>query len=440
MRLTVLLMALPMLVACVTDQEVEVSPKCAILSFSVGSITSSVTTKKYDSEGNAIDTVVQRVLPGSDISFNIDQVNGRIYTVDSLPKWVDLTRVVPSFSCYGNVFGKVVADDDTFYRLTSGVDSVNFSKTVELMCVSTDGISSKTYKVDIYRHLSNTDTLEWKSVASNIVFSGYNKAFSAGGKVFAFAKNAEGENVGACADVDDPSTWDFSRVPVDCGSVVMFGGAFYGLGEDGYIYKSAPDDLASAWEKASDVQVERLLAADDYYIYAYDGLAIIGSADLCTWTEQGSADLDMLPETALSSCNYASRTNGNLQIVVMTGLTSKNADYGVSWYKVSSADSNTNQRWSYIKVTPDNHNGLPRLDNLSVTHYNGALYAIGAEEEGYAPLYRSDDNGITWHEQTEKYFIPADLDSANGAASIVTVGEEMWIIQENGQIWRGAIR
>ncbi|MCH5176140.1 MAG: hypothetical protein J1F40_09655 [Prevotellaceae bacterium] len=440
LRFTVLLMALPMFVACVKDQEVESSPKCAILSFSVSNITSSVTTKKYDSNGNATDTVVRRVVSGSDIHFNIDQVNGRIYTVDSLPKWIDLTRVVPVFSSYGNVFGKVVENDETYYGIASGSDSINFSKTVELLCVSTDGLSSKTYKVDMYRHTSDMDTLEWKSVTSDLKISGLNKAFSIEGKVFAFAKNAVGENVVTCTD-NDPAAWSAPVViPVDCGSIVVFRGAFYGLGADGYIYKSAPAQLATEWEKVSDISVERLLAADDYYIYLYDGMAIIGSADLSTWTEQGSADLDMLPETAINSCNYVSRTNSNMQTVVMTGTTSKNTENGVSWYKVSSTDSNTNQKWSYIRVTADNPYGLPLLGNLSVTRYEGALYAIGVEEEGYQTLYRSDDNGITWHVQAEKYLIPADLDAANGAASIVAVGEEMWIIQESGQIWRGSIR
>ena len=439
LKVVVLLAALPLLVACVKDEVVETSPKCAIISFSVGDIASWVTTKKYDSEGNATDTVVKKILSGSDIAFNIDQVKGRIYTVDSLPKWVDLTHVVPSFSCYGNVFGQVVEDDETFYGIVSGADSINFTKTVELVCMSTDGISTKKYTVDIYRHTSDTDTLEWKLVNSNLLFSGLNKAFNLDGKVFAFAKNAEGENVVAYADEADPSRWNTTTMPVDCGSVVMFGGAFYGLGADKYIYK-ASDLLVSAWEKASDIQVERLLAADDYYIYVYDGMAIIGSPDLNTWMEQGSVDLDMLPETAINSCNYALRTNDNLQTVVMTGITSNNTKNGVSWYKVSSIDSNTNQRWSYIRVTDDNPYGLPLLGNLSVTHYDGSLYAIGVEEGGYEALYRSDDNGITWHSQTEKYLIPADLNASDGVASIVSVGEEMWIIQENGRIWRGSIR
>ena len=101
---------------------------------------------------------------------------------------------------------------------------------------------------------------------------------------------------------------------------------------------------------------------------------------------------------------------------------------------------NTNQPWAYIQVTPDNPFGLPRLHHLSVTRYNKALYAIGAENGAYKYLYRSDDNGIAWHPQTEKYPMPADLDADKGAASIVAVDKQLWIIQENGTIWQGSIQ
>ena len=155
----VLMMTVLACASCIKDDDTTTSPECAIVSFSVGSIKSYVTTKKYDSEGNATDTIVQRTYSGSDIYFNIDQVNGRIYNVDSLPVWIDLSRVVPSYTCYGSLFGKVVEGDELFYHLTSGKDFIDFSKPVELVCVSTDGLSSKYYTVDIRKHVSATDTL-----------------------------------------------------------------------------------------------------------------------------------------------------------------------------------------------------------------------------------------------------------------------------------------
>lgn len=428
--------------SCLSSDEVATAPECAILSWSVGSIKSNVLSKKYDSQGNATDTIVSKTLAGSDIYFNIDQVNGHIYTVDSLPNWVDLTRVVPTFTSYGQVFGQVVEGDELYYALTSGSDSIDFSKTVELVCISTDGLGSKHYKVDIYQHQYATDTLEWTSVTTNLDIQGESKVFSADDKVFVFAANAEGNSVVTYASMKDATTWSTPvSIPIELGQVVMWDGKFYGLGGDGYIYAATSEEQAATWTKVSEKQVKRLLAADAYYLYAYDGTAIVGTEDLDTWTVQGTSDLDMLPETSMNAFSYASSTNTVLQVVVMTGLSNQNNTHGVSWYKLTSQDNNANQPWAYIQVTLENVYGLPHLDYLSTTYYKGALYAIGATAEGtYEYLYRSDDNGITWHPQTEMYPVPADLSGENGAASIAAVGNSLWILQENGKIWRGSIQ
>ena len=249
--MAMLLMALCVCVSCIKDNNtVELSPECAIVSFSVGNITSSVVTKKYDKDGNATDTVVSRTISGSDIFFNIDQVHGRIYNVDSLPNWVDLSHIIPAFSNYGHVLGKIKKDDDLYYLLTSGVDSVDCSKSVELICIATDGMSSKHYTLDIYKHVDATDTLEWKSVESNLNIAGQSKVYCTDNKVFAFAKNDEGESVvtfvegtmeaSSSQPVYDAAQWSAPCVmPVDWASVVLFDEMFYGLGADGYIYRAA---------------------------------------------------------------------------------------------------------------------------------------------------------------------------------------------------------
>lgn len=448
----VLAMTLLVLAACSKDDDTVPSPKCAILSFSVSDITSAVPYKTYDSNGNATTAYVNRTIQGSNIPFNIDQVSRHIYTVDSLPNWINLTRVVPTFSSYGYVRLRV---GDTYYGVTSGSDSIDFSKTVELLCVSTDGQASTTYTVDLYKHVDNTDTLEWKGLTTNLSISGQFKPILCGDKVYAFGKNAGGASVVTAASTTNAATWDTpATIPVDGGSVVLFKNAFYGLGTDGCIYTATPEQVTTTWTKASDRTVQRLLAADGLRLYAYDGAAIIGTAnpntwdtstgttptDGTVWTTQGTTDLGQLPETFINSICHTSSTNSTMQVAVMTGVSSNNTSHGVSWYKVSSTDTSIDQPWAYMQVTNDNTYGLLHLDYLSTTRYDGALYTLGKDSGEYRYLYRSDDNGITWHALSSKYPIPADLKAANGAASIVCVGSKLWIIQENGQVWQGSIR
>lgn len=436
-----LLLIITTLPSCLKNDEEQTSSTCAIVSFSVGNITSYVTEKKYDTNGNARDTLVKRIVSGSSIYFNIDQVNNLIHVVDSLPHWINLTRVVPSYSSYGQVLLKASGGEDLYSSLRSGTDSIDFSDKVELLCVSTDGTAKRTYTVDIYKHKVATDTLKWRTSASNLNITEPTKAFYVDGSVYLFAKNSGSESIVTYADENDPTVWSAPvTIPVDHASINLFGNNFYGLGDDEYIYRAAPEQVDGTWEKAADRTVKRLLAADKYRLYAYDGSAIVGTSDFTQWEEQGMDDLDMLPETAINSSSYASSTNDQLQIAVMSGLSSNNSENGVTWFKISSTDATTDQPWSYIQVTPDNAYGMPILNHLSVTCYNRSLYAIGMEEGEYRYLYRSDDNGITWHPQTRKATVPTDLDATNGTACIVTVDKNLWIIQENGNVWHGSMQ
>lgn len=440
--MAVLMMTVFSLVSCLSDDTIETTPQCAITGFTINSITCDVKVKKYDQYGHATDTIVQKTLYGTQVHFNIDQLNGHIYTTDSLPNWVDLTAVVPNTLSQGDVYYKLQEEEDErYFPLVSGTTTIDFSKTVELLCASTDALSKRIYKVDIYKRTSNADTLEWKSLATNLTIVGESKAFHVGGKVYVFAQNEAAVPVVTSADSKNAGNWSTPiTVPVDNNSVVWFNGHFYGLGSDGYIYSATPEQLENDWTKASPKKVERLLAADAFNLYAYDGEAIIGSADLTTWTTQGTTDLDMLPETSINASAYTSTTNQNLQVVVMTGLSSQNSENGVVWHKSSAADMSINQPWAYIEVTPDNTYGMPHFGHTSMTSYKDALYAIGTESGTYKYLYRSDDNGITWHSQEGKYPIPDDLKSANGIASIVAVDKDLWIIQEDGKVWQGSIQ
>ena len=437
--MAVLMMTVLVLASCMGSDDIKTTPECAITGFSINSITCDVKTKKYDQNGKATDTLVSRTMYSSQIFFNIDQLNGHIHTVDSLPNWVDLTKVVPTVNAQGDVYYKTEEDDILYYPLNSGSTILDFNKTVELLCASTDGLSKRIYKVDIYKHVANTDTLEWKSTTSNLSIVGTSKVFYVDGKVYVFAQNKSKKAVVTSAKDEDAATWSTpATIPVDEGSIVLFNNNFYGLGSDGYIYRSTPEQV-STWEKVSDQQVERLLAADAYYLYAFNGTSIISTSDFNTWTEEETNDAEMLPETSINALTYPSGTNQNLQVAVMTGVSSQNTLHGVTWCKTSTLDESTNQPWAYIQVTGDNAYGMPHFDYPSVTYYNGALYAIGEEEDAYTKLYRSDDNGITWHQQ-EKYPLPEDLKSADGVASIVAVNQKIWIIQENGKVWQGSIQ
>ena len=224
---------------------------------------------------------------------------------------------------------------------------------------------------------------------------------------------------------------------IDWQSVTVFDGKMYALTTDGVLCQSTNEERGENWtpvETATETFV-RLLSADNNYLYAFDGEKIVGTKDLCEWTDCGSADMDMLPETCVFSTYYTSRTNYSMSNVVMGGLSRNNDKNAVIWYKVSSADPTMDQTWNYVQVTDENEYGCPKLANFSVAYFANELYAIGGEYEG---LYTSADNGISWRLVEEKRMLPDDFDRQSGKpASLVAGNGCLWIIQSGGNVWCG---
>ncbi len=434
--------------SCMESEDVEASPQCGIVSFSVGDIKSYVTTKKYDNKGNARDTIISKTISGKGIYFNIDQVNGIIFNVDSLPKWTNLTRVVPSFTAYGNAFVKLKENGtDLYYILTSGQDSLDFSNPVEIMSLASDGKSTKKYTVKINKHLSDIDTLVWNSANANLEALNIKRTYVANDKMFIFANDNNGIPVVSYTSKESgqygtlwsaPTALTGAEGVIDANSIVLFNGAFYTTDSEGYIYKSTPGGFATDWTKVSSQKVMRILAADNQYLYAFDGNDIIGSKNMTDWTKQGSADIDMLPETCINYTSRPSKTNQFMSVVTMSGI--NNMNHRVNWFKMTSEEDSANEPWAFIQTTNDNAFAMPRFSNLSVTYYNNALCAIGMKDGEYDYIYRSEDNGITWHAIKEMYLLPEDLSANDGAATLIAVDDDLWIIQENGKVWLGSVR
>lgn len=432
--------------SCLKDEETVTSPECSITSFTVGDIKSGIKTTAKDGS----DSTYYKTLDGDDIYFNIDQIKNRIDGVDSLPSWTDLSRVVPTITSDGYIYVREKGDS-LFSYFNSGSDSIDFTSPVEFMVVAYDGLSTKTYTARMYKSTNNVDSLVWTNVASNnLKLNGYHKSLVYDERIYVFAKTDSGMTVTSSSLNSNGRTWTTPVVAsgdgaaLDYSSVLKYGDKLYALDADGSLYTSDSQSLGKEWKKATDKTFERLLAADNTYIYAYDGSEIVSSADLNTWTGCGDADLDYLPTSSLSFASYTSKTNGSMNALSLVGL-SDNSDNAVVWYKVSSPNSMSNQDWSYMKQDDGNEYVCPKLENLSIVRYDNRLFAIGGKSltddssVAYSGVYASDDNGLSWRLQTEDIGLPAALSGQNVPVSITTDGTYVWLIQSGGSIWRGII-
>ena len=425
--------------SCMKDEdEILSSPECVITKFTVGDIDTEVSIKLASGK----DTIVTRTIGGSSVAFNIDQINNKIYSVDSLPSWVDISGVIPTVNSTGYVYIKE-GDETDFHQFASGTDSVDFTKPVKFLIIATDGVSTKEYTAQIFKKDSEADSLAWKSVeGADLQLEGAHRTLTLADRIYVFGESEGQAIVTSSSFLSEGASWrkpaqlTCEQGSVDWTSVVAYNGYLYALNTEGHICRSTNDERGETWSVVSDRVFARLLGTDELYLYACDESGIWGSADLQNWAECGSSDLDMLPETNIATVSYVSKTNSAMRNAVMCGLTSANSDNAVVWYKVSSANESINQKWNYVQVAADNVYACPKLDNLSIICHNAEMYAIGGNNAG---IYVSADNGISWHLQTKKKLLPAEVTGQSTPASMVAGNGYLWLIQSGGKVWRGKI-
>ena len=419
-----------------SEDENEGTPTCVIASFSIGDIVSPYTTTV-----NGVDTTYSRTIAGGTVYFNIDQVNGIISSVDSLPYWANIKRIVPTISYTGSIYCRQGGEGNEFRYFSSGNDSIDFSQEVEFLVVSSDGKYTKNYKAFIYKSENEKDSLAWNSVSTNLSLEGEHRSLARDGQLYVFAYNGGQPTVTTAAADGTSLSWTTPTQlsePINYQSVTVFQGAFYALDDNSHVCWS---DDAVNWEVLNDeLTFERILAADSQRIYAADGTDLWASTNGTDWEAQGLKNIDMLPEMPVSYAAYTSKTNAKLQNVVMLGYNPA-ADKAVTWFKIS-ANSESDQQWNYINISDDNHYPMPDFTYMQMVRYNGCLLAVGKGAQGltdFADLYQSDDNGITWHAATTKYAMVKELAGSQLPLTMTVCGKNIWIIQSGGKCWRGVI-
>lgn len=439
-----LLFATWTLTSCLKDNDTVTTPECSITSFSVGDFVSQVKVTRTD----GTDTTYSRTISGKNVFFNIDQVNNVISNVDSLVSWANVTRLVPTVYADGSVVYKY-ANDSIYYYFNSGKDSIDFTNPVEFVVLAYDGVNRKSYTVKVNKSATDADSLIWTRLNSaDITLSGKSHSVVANNHLYVFADNDGTPTVCSTSFLSEGVSWTqpetltaTDNTVIDYASVVVFNDVFYALGNDGRIYQTTPYEHGQNWTKVNDLTFKQLLGADSFRLYTSDGTQIMGSEDLQNWITYGTSHIDLLPQTNISTACYTSKTNSNIDVVVMAGLNSALEDYASVWYKLSAYDNDVDQEWNYINISSENKWALPKMEGLQMFHYNNHLYALGLSTDGsgYQTFYRSDDNGITWREVTSLFMPPMSLRGTTEPISICVSGGNIWMVQSGNKVWRGRL-
>ena len=437
------------------NQNYDLTSDVAISSFSIGSIAVPDTLK--DSSGK--DSIVYDSVIGSDYKFTIDQQSNLIYNVDSLPVETNVKKVTTSLSLsYGYAVTYVKNGQDTLWTSS---DSIDFTNPVTFKAYALNG-SIRQYQVKVNVHQVDPDSLQWTLLQGadlNIPARAQHKAVYNEGRMYLFAHTTGGTLVNSSADGNTWSGWESVSLSgnVDHTSVLALNGTLYMLC-DNRLYASS-DGIN--WDAAATSDTfDKLFAASPRLgeLYAQSGTNIkaIACSDYST-KSVGTTDTDFLPVQNISYAVTSVSTNPGIERLILTGTRNPelaNDTTAVVWTKLSSEPE-----WTYYPLAPNNTLGCPKLQGLATFAYDGKLYAFGGDYDmpaevprpsGFKPfqyLYESEDNGISWHPQTNKVMLPASfLNRTADFSYLVDRDNFIWIFwgpssQTDGktEVWRGRI-
>lgn len=426
-----------------SDEEVyEYSSNSSIISFSINNIET-----KYKAIVDGKDTTLTTTVYSSNYPFVIDQTQGLIYNVDSLPYGTDVSKVVVNINADGIVF--IAATTDSIWEET---DSLNYENPIQFKVRAYNGTMGRTYTSMVNVHKQDPEKMTWSKLQSN--FSKdiqVQKAVYYKDQIFVFAEQDNQIAVTRTLS-SNGNIWETPQpidIPVkaDYSSVIVWKDFLYILAEN-QLYQS---DNGINWIK---VQTEQKLSSLIAGIQLSTDQKLIGITTDNSYTESTDGNNwttftglpDNFPVGTYYYAAYPLKTNANINRIVVMGQNQLVADTtNVIWTQLASE-----HEWFPLTME-DNPNSCPNLRNASMIYYNDQLYVFGGpgknggSAKAFDYFYSSKDNGIGWAKVSKGASFPEEFNSlyaqSNGNYSCtIDDNNYLWIMWgKTGEVWKGRI-
>jgi len=426
-------------VSCMDEVKKELTPHAAITSFVVG----YYNVEFHDLNDQGQDTVVYYREGGSKYPMTIDQANNLIYNVDSLPYGANVRKVLTLVYSEGTVYYRYGDNPDSVVAWST-YDSIDFTRPLIYTAVSSDGTYKRDYTVKLNVRSVFPDSLLW-SQSDSTGFTALKDpcAVVLNDTLYNFGKDTTGVLMMTSKSING-GVWSFPAALTGLGSdgwsrnVIAFKDTMY-LQSGTRVYGSS--DGISWTEVKSDIKSLVRTDAGSNAVWAITtDSCIIRSTDMNEWTSYGKMPSGF-PDSTAVSLDYALATNSSISKTILVGMADDSL-YASGWTILS-----TDSVWSRIDAPQDVNWRLPLMKESSVMKYDGKLYAFGT---GFDCFRQSNDNGITWYicdrlaDENSTYNrymqLPKPLNGFDGSFSYAVDGfGTIWILTDDGQVWRGAI-
>lgn len=438
-RYILLLAGLLSCISCLDNDNSYKTPQAAITSFTIG----YYNVKFHDMNIHGRDTLVNVREGGVMYPMTIDQVNNRIFNVDSMAYGSDLSKVTTSVYGTGTVGYKYLDTPDVLYLWKSN-DSIDFTRKLQFVVVSTDETYTRTYDVDVNIRKVFPDSLLW-SGPDTLGFPALSGIASAvrNDSIFCFGTDTAGSQSVSFRSVAK-GNWNganqMSGLTAEGWShrVTVCNGLFYTVC-NGSLYGSSD---AINWSIVKSGIRSIIVSGEDYgelWAISQDS-NILRSKDMEDWITVQSVP-ENFPDSLAEVFSYPLATNASLSRSVLAGLT--NDTLYASVWTILTGDT----LWTEVDAPAKKELRLPAAGCLSVIKYDDALFSLGQGLEGFR---QSNDNGITWYmcnSYVEDYSswnrymqLPSALKGYGSGFAVATDNNGyIWIMTDDGRVWHGAI-
>lgn len=457
--LALMFSAVLLLVSCLsTDNDTtSLDDDTAITSFSLTNARMTVHTTS--SKGND-STYVITSTDVANYTFQIDQLKGEIYNLDSLPVGVDARKILCSYSTKNSGLAYIQslekADSLPYLQTT---DTIDFSHPRKIKVVSTSGKFNREYTVRVNVHQEDPDSFRWQRLAdfTSVADAQGMKMVAFAGKMLLFVGKGSATMLYA---TDGKGDCRWTAVAAD----QEFGGTLYtnvvvkndslfvlDVGEnDSRLFVSVDGQHFELVDEHSAVRQLVGGCTTELYALSKAGSMMVSYDGGRSWTADDMDDADSyLPSRDIMAHCTSFAYSPNTDKVLLTGNRSVD-DYAadstaVVWRKIVEYSTySRDTEWNYIKYDRANSKPLPRLDHLVVLPYANHWIAFGGKgvgactKEAYSQIYYSDDDGLTWSADA-RFAFPSGFDKTAETTAAVDADHFVWMVTSAGQVWKGRL-
>ena len=441
--------------SCLNDNDRDITyyDDTAITAFTLGKLSLRVDSTTKDGKK---DSVYYRKLDAKNYVFYIDQINKRVYNLDSLPYGVNQKKIVGTFSTRnaGVVTLKSLTSDSTAYY-KNGQDSVDFTSERTFVVYSNSQKYSQKYTVDVRVHKQKPNDFKWNNLATVSAFASLQglRVANAGSMVLVFGSTGSATVVYG-SPIADGKSWaklapSFSPDANAWKNAVSFNGTAYVL-SGGRLWKS---DDATSWTDLGVAAsgMSRLLGASNagLHLLGTDGQLYLAKAGTTQIASQAlAASSAYLPQQDFNMVVWNHLASDKTEQVVLLGNRTEAGHAGdsapVVWGKVFEyGQASSTQKWAYynsLEAEPR----LPRMSNLQVVAHGPVLLAVGGAGMGASSsvqalkdVYVSVDGGLSWR-TNRIYTMPTDI-AKNTTLFAMGADKDnhIWLVcAGTGKVWR----